>query len=799
MEFVLLINYCSAVAGAGKTHTLVDLASRLVDEGQNVLIVQPTKALIDETASKFDGVHCVVLHGDTVPHETIKKLMHSFIDPYPEAHVVLTTWSAFEQVSYINRAEDWHIFIDEIPQVHVYENLKAKRTHTLLTDHIRTISEGPTYSLVISENDGELRKIIDGAREDDVLKPFADIAKRIRSENWASYVEEAAYRDLIEGRKSELRVFSLLKPAVLAGFRSTTILGANFEESLLYGLWRQQGVAFRVHEELTQGLRFQSHEGGQLIRILYAFDEDWSKTFRNRNSDIAMSRLVEAVKGEFGDRSFLWVANKDVSDGVFVGTNGLRLPNAPHGLNQYQWDYDNVAFLSALNLRTEHFKFLESRGLNSDLVRTATYKHVVYQAVMRCSIRDHENRRPKTIIVPDCSTAIWLQGLFAGSVVEQMDIKLDGVIKNKRSGRPRKHGSTNDRRIAYRQCLKAGLDRFNDYVKPDDKQGLDRSNTKSCDEISFIEDLNNTKSDDKDILNSRRHGILWGHKKSKTQLKMIDGLTHNQFIDHLRIFHRNKFDMKEDNKLISNAYFQKIEGMETERGNKNIQFINGIWLDFDHGNLRHTDFKNIFPKIRIVAFNTWSTAPDKIRWRAYIPTIRVMTPEEYRVLTAMIVSGVQEAGYWLNAIDPNDPSKKAHGIDKGKLGPASLFYLPCQAGDGESSFFRDYKKRRGILDPVEWLEAARRYPIQSNSLALIEPVNDSVDIVIDDNDPAIQHWRTVGVLPGHGDAGMFGLYRELKAKGANREQLAMVLRRESGLANSPVDRIRQVERLIGGS
>jgi hypothetical protein len=79
--------------------------------------------------------------------------------------------------------------------------------------------------------------------------------------------------------------------------------------------------------------------------------------------------MIGTVKDQFQDHPFLWQANKSVGDGVF-GPHAQRLPNVPHGLNDYS-DYDRIAFLSAVNTKTDHFRFLASRGVDADAVRRA--------------------------------------------------------------------------------------------------------------------------------------------------------------------------------------------------------------------------------------------------------------------------------------------------------------------------------------------------------------------------------------------------------------------------------------------
>ena len=117
-----------------------------------------------------------------------------------------------------------------------------------------------------------------------------------------------------------------------------------------------------------------------------------------------------------------------------------RLPNKPHGLNEFA-DFDDIVFLSSLNPTTDHFRFLrEQYGIEGDEVRGFTYFSAAYQAIMRTSIRDTESLSPKRILVPDLPLAEYLHGILPGSTLEELDI---GLVEQspKKPGRPRKHAT----------------------------------------------------------------------------------------------------------------------------------------------------------------------------------------------------------------------------------------------------------------------------------------------------------------------------------------------------------------------
>ena len=90
-------------------------------------------------------------------------------------------------------------------------------------------------------------------------------------------------------------------------------------------------------------------------------------------------------------------------------------------------------FYQLLNPKTDHFRFLASRGVDADAVRRAIYGSAVYQSVMRTSIRNPESTPRKLLIVPDISAARYLEEAFPGSHVEKLEsglIDLNGTANN---------------------------------------------------------------------------------------------------------------------------------------------------------------------------------------------------------------------------------------------------------------------------------------------------------------------------------------------------------------------------------
>jgi hypothetical protein len=90
--------------------------------------------------------------------------------------------------------------------------------------------------------------------------------------------------------RRRLSVFSLLKPDIFEGFRSVTLAGACFKDSLLYRHWSKLGVGFVP--AANHNLRYEQHENADELTILWAIEQNWSKwLMRQGEGQVATARL----------------------------------------------------------------------------------------------------------------------------------------------------------------------------------------------------------------------------------------------------------------------------------------------------------------------------------------------------------------------------------------------------------------------------------------------------------------------------------------------------------------------------
>ena len=441
---------------------------------------------------------------------------------------------------------------------------------------------------------------------------------------------------------------------------------------------------------------------------------------------------MQRVSETFADVPFAWMGNKDTPDDIFKG-RGQRLPNSPFGLNPYQ-HLHHAVILSALNPPPAHFAFLDALGFDSREVKRAGYWQACYQAAMRISLRNPDDTNAKTVIVMDRATAEWMAGMFPGCSVALLGGMGDMPVKGK-PGRTREHDCDTDRKRASRDQFRAELRMALDLVAGGD-QAARHCSPDVAELRSRMSEFGHGKDHDLTTIGradlDKIGGTLFASVGRARPLDFFPLDDIEAFIDGLRYFHQFSNESKKANGLISPSLFDPSIAKDTNRGLANIRAIWGVWLDNDGGDLTHQEFARLFPRLRMVISNSYSSTPEKPRWRVFIPTTIAMPIAAYKAIGEQIMRTVNRAGYWSQTqldADPRIKSRKHHGFDMGKLTPSSLFYLPCQAENPAHSFFIDHNPAGRVpLDPYVWAGYAANHhrPEPELSAAVTETVAPTV-------------------------------------------------------------------------
>lgn len=833
MNYRTIIYYLDALCGAGKTYASIRYAYRLARNGQKVLFVQPSRHLIDKTVEdelgKLSPIRHTVLHGDIIK-PVVPVIVSHFKDTSSGGEILFITHEGFIRTPFFERRHEWVVIWDEFPQVDQFSEFNIPNTHDLIAPFIDVQEHDARYSVATPAAGGgraHLEEIARNDQKDEVWGLFQAFAGRMLSKNWVNYVLSDQWENLKsgEGKIRRLSSYSLLQPSMFEGFKKVIVLGACFEESLMNILWSNQGVEFRP---FPMKLRYDRHRNGDLVRILYATDEPWSKTLRDRVPDpttkaTVFDAVLEKVRAEVGDQPFVWMANKDKDDSIFKGLEATRLPNSPHGLNEFE-GFHTAVILSALNPPPAHFNFLDTHGVSGDAVRTGGYRQAVYQAVMRCSLRNPDDQTPKTIVVMDRDTAEWLARLFPGCSASPLGGAVVGAVL-KKSGRPKVHSSSAARKAAHRREWETRLLIEQDIINGDDLTA------------DFYPDLTATVRAEMPELEglAGEDQVAWGECEKgggtiftslydPVPLAHLDREDDESFIAGLRSLHDRSIPAKEDAGLISPAFFDADKDPDTSRGLANIRHVRGIWLDNDGGDLTHEDFARLFPYRRIVVWNTYSSTPELPRWRAFIPTTQAMSIRVHALILGQIMRVLNKAGYWSKdqlAKNPAIEGQKRHGFDTSKLNAASLFFLPAKARDPAGSFFHDYgvgNPKRKPIEPTTWIKKSIVHPnpepeappvvtravspICGGGSQKLQEIRAALANKSGENrrdqwvDEAIAEWRANALQPGQGNQSFFALGAALHRAGLDPFEIRQVLDNEAGFARHPRERRAEIKSIL---
>jgi hypothetical protein len=807
-------------AGAGKTHSLINHAFAEAIFGEKTLIVQPTIKLLDQTAAAFATMNADrvaagefpvpvrVMHTGTVLIGVADEIVNHFRKSRHGGEILLISHAAFLVVPYFEHATSWHLVIDEILPVRWSQERILPRNHGLITSAITTVPHNATHDKVIITNRKRLEDIVDGADEADNL--VADVGYRLLSSHWEITVPRDDHAALLAGTGHKVLFFGVLQPSIVKMFGMTTIMGANFADSALAHHWGKT-EEFVPHPVITP--RFAVHPNGERLTIVHAGYPTWSKRQRNKLLTVngvtkpVIEHLIAQFVAEVGQQPYVYMINKSVDPALFaeqdaiVGGKGMQLPNQPHGTNSFKHIHIAI-LLSALNPTPDYMRFAKSEGRSSDDVWIDIHCEGIYQAGCRTSMREIDDESPVVWFVPDARTANHLASKIPGCTVVQLPgEKL--VPKKATPGRKPVHDSSATKHAAskarIRDRIMAELDVLNGtnvVLQPG------ASTLRNAAELSLGTAGNRLSLDG--LYGSFFNGVD-DKTPSHAQLESAD-----EFIEFLKLCSADTIKSKESSALVTPGLYDVVRDPEHGHTLSNIAAARGIWIDCDNGaQLTPEIFANLFPKLRIVAMNTYSSTLDQPRYRLYIPTNALMSIDAYRKITARIVEKLGKAGY-------KRDGDKRHGIDIGKMTPAALFYLPAQAADPIASFFQDFAgPGRDALDVYHWVDRAitaeeagmlsepsskpvARTGGQSNRMAALREAL-CAERSKRRSGPGIEKWRAEAMIKGRGHDAFFALATSLARAGYDATDMHTILAEEAMHARSPNERMREISRNVANA
>jgi hypothetical protein len=435
--------YQPGPAGSGKTYQLAHWAVERAAAGEKVMIAQPTKELMRETArtiARIDGDTPVTqMWSRSRSDRVVSRILDHMTAAKPMAgEIMLVTHEALKRIP-SNLRQFWHMVCDEVPSVLEHIDLKVAKTHQHVTAHIDASETlAPGLILLKAGDRTALEEVAVNATQDQNIASFDRLANTILSGEYLVVVNEDSYRDLIEnpGTRGRIDVFAVRLPTFVHGYKTTTFMGANIEQTELFVIWSAIcDVTWRLHPGMGDKLRYTTHMNGQRLTIGYLFEGKLSRYFLGQEDDAGetvLDRVADFIALYWASVPFLWQANKDTTPAGF--DHGGRLPGVSHGLDKAAWkQVHNVALLAAMNRKSAAYGFLEKIGVTAEQAQATLSWQNDYQAMMRCSLRDPDAIAPVRVIVGSKAGAEWIAERFPGAVLEKVD---HGIEEPRRGGRP---------------------------------------------------------------------------------------------------------------------------------------------------------------------------------------------------------------------------------------------------------------------------------------------------------------------------------------------------------------------------
>lgn len=436
------IYYVSAPAGSGKTHGLVRHAIAEAKAHRKILIAQPTKRLIQQTARQLraldPNVTVTAVFGRNT-HDYPVRRVHDHIEQAApnNGEILLITHETLKRLNTANR-RFWHLYVDELPGVFERLPLKIAKTHQLVTPYLKAVELVPGISVIEANEAVRIEELIANPTEDQNIAAFGKLLSAVLDGSQIVCIKSDSYHDLLTNPATvgHMDFYAIRSDSFVEGFADVTLMGAHAEWSELVVLWgKMLPVQFAPHPILSKSLRYTAHTNGYRLKLTYLFDR-WSKTYSQASDEngTVLERVRDVIAPYMNGRRFLWQVNSEISDAFFDPRD--QLPHRTEGLHEASFtSLHNVVLLSALNRSDADYGFLGLLGIDRELADITLGFQSDYQTMMRCSLREPQDTAPVEVVVSTKSSAEWLAQHFPGCTVSRLQHDIEGPEKR---GRPRK-------------------------------------------------------------------------------------------------------------------------------------------------------------------------------------------------------------------------------------------------------------------------------------------------------------------------------------------------------------------------
>lgn len=642
----------NGVCGSGKTQAMIKYVSRHYPAGNRFIIAQPTINLCKETAGFFNDrdINVQLITSEDQPgstHKAYKAAVSSSIKS-DKGCVIITTHRTFLDADiHSETRKQFNVFFDEVPQVDSTISLNLKHSHdSFLNKHFDVTPREDNDELCdIRIKVGHATTIdehrLAGKHRKDLLYSDPALIQFMESmldPNRANYLNKQKWFQR-DSQKYQLIMHSILQPYAFSGWNTCRVMGANIEDSMMHLIWPTYGVTFKPDLNLDFQLKTDHNDlQNRRISIHYFCGRDWSKSARDAGGAVALDTLNKAVNDLFGHEPSLFVANNDVED--FALHNSTRISNICHGINEHR-DKHNIMFVSALNDIPAHYGFLSRwQGIDATALKKAKGMEIMYQAIMRTSLRDKDSTTEVKMVVPDINAANFLADMLPNVKIYAMDEICDAWGKpHATRGRPKKAQTKSNAK-----CTRDSRDR-----------------KKACKQ-AYLDMLTKITTQFPD---SARIPVTWQESVFATKHNLADGMTDSWDMvrDLMQSASTLRYANKNDNSLIN---FVRFKPDSATKGKEDIDYVHGIQLDFDGGALAWIDASQLFSDFKHLTYNSFNNGKNgDVKFRIMIPFDTPVPGEQAEQLWDVCNARIESAGYYVGR-DAKKSRLPNSGLDMSK-------------------------------------------------------------------------------------------------------------------------------------
>lgn len=437
-------------AGAGKTRAVLQDVIREVREGGTVLWLTPTVEVLQKATVKrltgedrSDGfanyllpelveqhnVSAADAQGRSVGAALSASLNAYFSRDEREGRVFLASWQgyvqAFRMLQPCVKRGDLRVVIDEVPEIRRQE-----------TSYLADVPEGVRWETYLNMSDANnlrmsaspefqrhWRKAVSkqtGSGSDAVTAMLPRLAECLTA-------PELSLSTLLQQGRERSYFVMYLRPEVLNIGRSVEILAANAEDSLMFKIYSECGIHFRINQKYTELARLNV-ANGESFTIAPLQERRLSKNQFRRDEDLPrmlVTKAAQIVRRHFGkDERFIFCLPADIGVPTRCPATALSTKTVLSGSNEYK-EFHAAAFLAALNMEDIYAAELRDRwGLSRAELDAALGAEACYQYAMRLKGR-HGRKLPGEkylVLVGGMDMAVALQRKIPGSVIDASNL-----------------------------------------------------------------------------------------------------------------------------------------------------------------------------------------------------------------------------------------------------------------------------------------------------------------------------------------------------------------------------------------